>query len=547
MKTCSYVNAVIHTMDENRRVWDAMYVEDGFVRRLGPSAEIAPLGERVVDLGGHTVLPGFQDSHLHMLSYGMAVNSLDGKDCPTKEAILEAGRIRVRRESPSALWLSGFVSPYQFTKDDLDGISTEIPVFYSRVNGHTFVPKSNLMSKLCCNSFALSAAQVSSSLTVDGGTILTDDAGPTGILKGRAVDLVASLVPWPTRADKKSALATAARRLAALGFSAVHTNDVEHGDLDLLDLFRELDEEGLLPLRVSLQCLFEDAPTLRAFLSNDPRPWFNTPRRSISAIKLILDGTLGDRTAALPQPYLDDPSSCGSLLYTSERLEELVELAHTHQLPVVMHTIGTAAIRQGLSAIEAVEKRCGRGTIRHGLVHCLLTEEASFQAMANLGVAALVQPISVAGDYSVLPQRIGPEALAVTYNWKTMLDYGILVAGSTDCPCDSPNPFESLSCAVTRQDLSGMPEGGFLPRQRLSLDEAITVMTGNVAKLTGEFSTYGSLEPGKSADFILLSEDIFSLPPQALSSVHCVATIHGGQCVHSERPQLISADQEALP
>lgn len=537
--TRAFINGVIHTLDQKNSIFQAMLVEDGVIRRLGTTEEITALGGQSVDLEGRTVIPGFNDSHLHLLSYGMAVNSLDLRECQTKEAVLEKAREKVVQERPDRLWMAGFVNPYLFTRQELDKVSTHIPVFYTRVNGHTYAPTATVLTKLCCNTRALELAGICRNSQIPG--VLMDEDGPTGILKGKSADLVRSLLPPLTRAQKKEALATATALLASRGFTSVHSNDMEQGDLELLEIFRELEQEGRLPLRVNMQCLFDRVEDFEAFMEKDPRPSFNTRRHRLGALKLILDGTLGERTAALHKPYCDAPGNCGTLLFTREELEDLVKIAHRLEMQVVMHAIGDRAIDQAIEVFESIQDKLGRKDLRHGIVHCLITGPNAFSRMGRCGVTALIQPVAVASDYTALDSRLGPERMEGIYGWKSMLDHGIMVSGGTDCPCEEPDPFEGLACTITRQNGLGEPAGGFLPGERLTLEQALRIMTVNGAYLSQEEEIKGSLEPGKLGDFIVLDQDIFMADPQNIRLTHCLATVSGGKIVYASSNNIAMA------
>ena len=515
MSSCAFLNGNIHTLSGGRVV-EALYVENGVIRAAGATADVAPLCQNQVDLRGRTVIPGFHESHLHMLSCGAAINSLDLRGCTTAEAVVRAGREKALRERPERLWLTGYVSPYAFTRGLLDQVSEEIPVFYSRISGHTFSPHVSILSKVCCNTAALRLA----GLPLDGC-----------LLRGGAVEPVFPLLPRLSRAEKKEALATAAALLAARGFTSVHSNDMEDGDMDILESLRELEAEGRLPLRVSMQCLFRTAEDLSAFLARDPRPGFDSDKHRVGAVKLVLDGVLGDRTSAMERPYADDPENRGLLQYTPESLRAIIETAHLAGLPVVIHTIGDRAIGMAIDAFAEVLGRLGKGP-RHGLIHCLFLTREQLRRMAELDLSVMIQPYSAVADYPLFRDRLEHLPQRPMYGWKSMLEAGLLVAGGTDCPCDPPDPFLAMQGALTRQDASGAPEGGFLPEERLTLDEALRVMTVNGAGLDRTEDRLGVLEPGRLADFVVLSRDIFAAAPEQLTDTRCLATVVGGQFVH---------------
>ncbi len=523
MQKRAFINGVIHTLDTAVPTSEAMYVEDGVIRRLGPSTQISKLCSDIVDLEGHTVIPGFNDSHLHLLSYGGALIRMDLRSCAEPEDIIRAGREKLEQEPAQVLWLVGFLSPYKFSRVLLDQISEQIPVFYSRVNGHTFSPGASVLTKVCCNTAALKAAGLPEG---------------DGLLCGSGAASVCSLLPALTRQEKKEAIAVAASLLSAQGFTSVHSNDMVDGDLELLEIVQELEQEGHLPLRLSMQCLFHSQKTLECFLDKDPRLDFDNDLHRIGAVKLILDGVLGDHTSALKQPYLDQPYTQGVLLFSPQELERIIETAHLHNLQVVIHTIGNQAIQVALNSLESVQQRLGDRGLRHGLVHCLLLESQTMQQMKSQNIAALIQPIAAVSDYSILSARLGPNLTSPAYGWKSMLKQGLLVAGGTDCPCESPNPFLSLTAAITRQDSAGMPAGGFLPEERLTLDEALRIMTVNGAYLDREENRKGTLIPGKLADFIVLSQDIFSIAPEDISNTRCLSTIVGGDIVYQNKDSI---------
>ena len=528
-------NGRIITLDPSLPQGEAMYIVGDRIAAIGKNKDISAWSSRhskSVDLGGQVVIPGFNDSHMHLLNWGQGMDGVDLVAARSVDEVIRLGKEYVQNNRHLD-WVVGrgwndeiFLKKAPPTKYDLDQISPSRPVVLIRVCGHVCV----------ANSMALEMAGISAH-TPDppGGSIdRVDGTGePTGILRENATDLVRALIPKPTIADLKRMILRAAQAAAALGLTTAQSNDLE-GATTLamrIEAYRQLAEAGELPIRVNLQATMPSPDDLTAYLEVRRSYSGLDHHLTLGPLKPYADGSLGARTAALTYPYADAPNISGMTIYTQAELDELVWLAAKANLQVAVHAIGDRALDMVLASYARAKGLVPHWTARPRIVHCQITRREQLAPMAALGVVADIQPIFVPTDLHFAEERIDTSRAAHAYAWKTMKQMGVHTAGGSDCPVESCNPLWGMHGAITRQDRLGNPSRGWHPQECLTPMEALALFTRDSAYAAHEETLKGSVTPGKLADFVLLPVDPTQVAPEELLSLEITATYVGGRQV----------------
>ena len=527
----------IRTLDPRHPVAEALLIRGETLTAVGSDEEIRSLDRNAesIDLKGRTVLPGFNDSHLHTLGYGRFLGVTDLRGCASVEEMLLRLRPALGDPEDPDSWLTGrgwdqerFHALPQgpsrpfFDRSCLDGLPTRRPLLLERNCGHVGVANTRGLQVL-----GLFREDPFGPTQVD-----RDEKGePTGVLREDALEWARGQV---YRIDFDSALrffARAGEAFARRGITSVQSDDLGPlgTDLDmLLRLFGALREKDLFPVRLNEQFLLPRREDLEAFLEGGYRTGQGDGHFRFGPLKMLLDGSLGARTAALRRDYADDPGNRGLLLYGPEALKERVARAHGAGMQVAIHCIGDRSLQTALEAYQAALAEVPRDA-RHTIVHCQVGDGELYDRMARLGVAAAVQPPFVASDQSIAPPRLGADRLAGAYPVKGLLDRGILTTGGSDAPVEDPAPLRGLWAAVTRQREPGNPAEGWLPGERISFPEALDLYTRAGARLSFEEHVKGALIPGFYGDLTVLREDPFRVDPEALPDLPVDLTVCGGR------------------
>ena len=511
----------------------ALAVRGDRVVALGAGAEaLAGPGTRIVDLRGRLVTPGMNDAHCHLASGGVALLEVDLRGAAS---LAEIER-RVRASAAAAGhgdWITGRgwdqtrlpageLGPGGWpTKEALDRASPDRPVYLRRVDGHTGWASSR----------ALRLARIDAR-TPDpqGGEIVRDQRGePTGILKEKAQLLVARIVPRPGPDKLRRGILAALDLAARSGVTSVQTEV----DLEDLAAYRALREEGRLTVRV-YGWLPLTLDWVRAFEKRGERAASGDAWLRTGLLKAYADGTLGSRTAWMLEPYSDDPSTLGIRRIAPDEMDALVLAADRAGLQVAVHAIGDAANRMVLDAVERAEQKNGRRDARHRIEHAQVLNGADIPRFAALGVVASLQPTHATSDMRWAEARIGrARAEEGAYAWRKLLDAGARIAFGTDFSVEPLPPVEGIYSAVTRQsrEFPGTPHGGWLPSQRLSLQEAIELYTEGSAYAEFQEADKGTLAVGKLADLVVWDRDLFAVAPEEILQAKPVLTVVGGRAV----------------
>lgn len=489
----------------------------------------------VIDAAGLTVVPGLTDTHLHLLAYGFALNQVDLLGV---RSIAELRR-RVAdfvssRQIPPGRWVLGrgwdqnlLAEKRLPRKEDLDGIAPENPMLLSRVCGHAAV----------LNRKGLEAAGLTAATPdPEGGQLQRDEHGElTGVIfELGAIGMVQRAVPPAGPSDLEDALALAAARAAQAGLTEVHSDDLGYSGnfARAAGAYAALAARGKLPLRVRMELLVGSLAELESLLA-EVAAW-QSPSELIclGPIKIVADGSLGARTAALEDAYSDAPGDRGLMNFDEGELKAMVALAHRAGFQVAVHVIGDRAARLALEAIGEAQAKYPRPDARHRLVHCQIMNPSLWEKMRELGVAGDVQPRFVASDWPMVENRVGRERARTSYAWKSMLERGIHLAGGSDCPVEPLDPLLGLHAAVARTDLSGNPVGGWLPEEKLSPLAALSLFTEGAAYVAHAEGERGRLAPGYLADLTAFAGDYLAAPEETILANDVRLTISAGRVVH---------------
>lgn len=512
-----------------------LWAQGGRIRALGGPELLAAAPPELprTDLGGGWALPGFNDSHLHLLDVGRGLASVDlfGASGPADIAARCAAFVRAHAVPPGqAVYGNGwnqdlFAGPHALpTRADLDAAVPDHPLLLDRVCGHIML----------CNTAALRAAGITSQ-TPDppGGGIDRGPGGePNGLLRDNAVALVRPLLPAETPAACAGRWRAALAHAAAHGLTSVQTCDVRSRDWPtVLAALEELDAQDALPLRLTLQCAMDTPEDLQALWDAGYRPGAHGKRWKIGPLKLFLDGSLGARTAWLRGGYADAPGAHGLCCLPMAEALALARKADAAGMQVVAHAIGDGAMEEMLDIIETLNApRGGANPLRHGVVHCQVTAPGQWDRLAALGAGALVQPIFLDYDHTIVTARCGAALAGTSYAFGDAVRRGLPVSYGTDAPVESLDPLRNLYAAVTRRPLSG--GAPWQPQQAVTRAQALFCYTQGSAWQEFAEAEKGRLAPGLLADFTVLDRDYFTVPEADIPRLRVQATVTGGQVVY---------------
>ncbi len=526
-----YFNGKIYV--ERDRFVDAVLVEDGVISKIGTYEEVTeglcPKCEKeLIDLGGKTMIPGFNDSHQHLLNSGRAMSNVRLAGSTKLTDLIERGRefIASRELVPGDVIVgSGWNQDYftdearMPTRYDLDKISTEYPIIFSRACGHISV----------ANSKALELAGITRDTEpLPGGVIYHDENGePNGLTSENAQRQVRKIVPSTSVDTVVRNLKVGMKYAAAYGITSVQPNDIRTADYKIImEGYDKLYETYPDAIRVYHQSNIPDPVLFREFLESGHQTGAGNDMQKFGPLKLFVDGSLGARTAWMKKPYADDPSTSGVPTMTDEQLDELVQIADSHDTQVAIHAIGDAAIQQVLDAYsKVIEGRNNKN--RHAVIHVQVTDQAMLDTFYNKDILAQVQPIFIDYDMNVIYDRVGKELAETSYNFGTLFRMGVHTSYGTDSPVEDMQPFHNLYCAVTRKRLR--EDKVYLPGERVDIYDAIDQYTIGSAYCSFDEDRKGRIKPGYLADFAVLDRDIFTIPDDEIKDVQCVMTFVGGR------------------
>jgi predicted amidohydrolase YtcJ len=530
---------------------EAVLIDGDIIVAAGSGRDIldaAPAGAERIDAQGKLLLPGFQDSHLHFYQTGLKDRNLDGSGVKSIEELIRRGRALLEKRSPpdGELILGTGLDQEEFTgsKDyptryDLDRISTRHPVIIARVCGH----------KVFCNSRALELAGIAGAApAIEGGEVGRDESGkPNGILGENALALIKGVIPSPTGRELRREIGRAMDMAIENGLTSIATCDMEDAAYDsITGAYQALLQEREHCPRITLQCGIDgkekqlDEYIRRGLFSGMPLDdgqdqAAGGPYLKIGPVKLFADGSLGSQTAWLRRPYRDKPDTCGLAVLETETLRALVKKAAENRFQLAIHAIGDGAVDAVLSAYERVTPPApasagGGNPLRHGIVHCQITDNDLLGRMKRRDILALIQPVFLSHDYRMVENRVGKELAATSYAWGEMERLGIRAAYGTDSPVEDLNPLLGIEWAARRTGAGAdLPPEGFYPGQRVDLYSAVDNYTIGTAYANFDEHRTGRIKPGSLADLVLLDRDIFTAPSEDIAKARVLFTMIGGK------------------
>lgn len=527
------INGRIHTQDPERPFACALAVEGNHIAAVGGNDLIrrAGAGARVIDLQGRCVTPGLVDSHMHTAHMALSLSEVQLYGVKSLEQLKQAVRDFIRqRKLPPGQWVRGcgwnqdlFAEGRLPTRHDLDAISQEHPIVLDRVCGHCRVANSLAMR--------IKGVNADTACPPGGSFTLGQDGQPDGLFYEDAMALMNSGAQMEQR-EVETLLLEGMKRAASLGLTALGSEDLASLPCPwerVIAAYHALALRGEMPVRVVEQCLLPDEETLLDFFERGYGTGWGDDFFRLGPLKLLADGSLGARSAYLREDYRDNPGNRGIPIYTQRQLDRLVFMAHRRGMPVAVHAIGDGAIEMVLDAVAAAQTRCPNPSLRHGIIHCQITDPALIQRIRAQQMQVFAQPVFLEYDLSIAQARVGNPLASTSYAFKTMLEAGILVSAGSDCPVESLDPLCGLYCAVTRKDYQGRPQGGWFPEQRLSLQEALGLYTAAGARALGLAGRAGVLAPGMLADFTVFDCDLHELRPEQLRDARVEMTVMDGQ------------------
>lgn len=531
--TLILTNGTIYTVDDSMRVVEAVAIDGDRIVGTGTTKEVlhAFTADEVLDLHGQAVYPGFTDAHAHLEGLGIAMMTLDLTGDTSLAVIREKVTQEARRTGgPSWVrgrgWDQNLWAEQQFpTAADLEVGVPDVPVFLVRIDGHA----------AWVNKRVLELAGINAA-TPDppGGKILrARDGSPTGVLMDNAIDLARKIMPPPTREERIRAVRLAVAECLRVGLTGIHDMGA---DLELIGIYQELERTGDLPFRIAVAV---DGPgaAMDSMLARGPIIGDAHARLTVRAVKLYADGALGSRGAALIEPYADDPVNRGITMQSADGLRALASSAVRAGFQVCTHAIGDRANAMVLDAYEKVEQEnAGNTGLRLRIEHAQVLAPTDIPRFAKLGVIPSMQPTHCTSDMEWAADRLGPVRARGAYAWRSLLDAGSIIPCGSDFPVERPSPLLGFASAVSRQDASGRPDGGWFADQRMAREEVLKGFTRWAAYASFREDVLGSIDNGKAADLTVLEQDIMNVPVSSIRDVKVSMTVVGGTIVFPAKP-----------
>jgi predicted amidohydrolase YtcJ len=510
----------------------AMAVRDGRIVAIGANEEVLQMKhgqDEVVDLGGHFVMPGFNDAHVHLASGGRELLEVDLVGVKSlaemQQRIADHAKTVSGRE-----WLTGrgwdhtrWPGQKLPTRQDIDSVTGNHPAVFVRVDGHIAV----------ANTAALKAAGIlGKAPDPHGGQIDRDANGEaTGIVRETAKDLVLSKAPRPSLATRRRGIELALENAARWGITSLQ----DYSDWEDFLVYEELEKQGKLTVRISEWLPFNEP--LELLDNHRAHHASNDPMLHTAMLKGFMDGSLGSRTAALNAPYADDPGNKGLPQYEQATLNKMAVERSTAGFQLGFHAIGDAAAQMALDAFAEVDRDARENHREHDfrfrIEHDQVIDANQIEQFSRLRVIASVQPCHLLTDMNWVVARIGPQRAKLSYPWASFLKHGVPLAFGTDYPVEPINPFRGLYAAVTRKNEAGTKE--FFPEQKISIEQAIAAYTTGSAYAQYAEKDKGTLALGMLADFVVLDRDISKTAPLDILKTQVLRTVVGGKTIYEKK------------
>jgi predicted amidohydrolase YtcJ len=523
------INAKIWTGSTAKPWAEAMVVDEGRIKAIGTTSEIRKYilhGTKVIDAQQNLIVPGFIDAHLHFIEAGAMLTQVQLREAKTPEEFIQ--KIKLYAQTlKSGEWILGGNWDHTLwggkmpDKSWIDSVTPNNPVWVNRLDGHMAL----------ANSAALKVSKIDKNTpNVSGGTIERDAKGDaTGIFKDNAMPLVEKNVPKPSIEAKTKALMAAMDYVASQGVTSVHHMAYDFGDLQV---FRQAEKDSLLKTRIYSAVSVYQWKQLKAEIEQNGcgNEWVK-----IGALKGFMDGSLGSHTAAFFEPYTDLGNDSGLLTMNPDELFDILKLADKENMQAIVHAIGDKAISKVLDVFEKVQKENPARDRRYRIEHSQHIAPKDFVRYKDLNVIASMQPYHAIDDGRWAEKLIGPERIKTTYAFRTLLDKQVTLAFGSDWFVAPPVPLMGIYAAVTRRTLDEKNPQGWVPEQKITVEDALRAYTSGAAYASFDEKEKGTLEAGKLADFVMLNQDIFTIKPEEIRNAQVLMTITGGKIVYEAK------------
>jgi len=517
-------NTNIWTGNENHPIAQAIAISGDTILSIGSSKEVSEFigkNTRVKDLKGKFITPGFIDTHVHLLTGGFNLNSVQLRNAKTPEEFIK--RIKeFAKTVPKGSWILGGDWDHENwggklpTKEWIDAVTKDNPVFITRLDGHMSL----------ANSLALKLANVTNKVhDVSGGEIVRTPKGElTGLFKDNATDLITPFITEPTEEEYQKALQAAMKYLASNGVTSVHHISASSH----YNVLKKVRADNELITRIYAIYPLSGWKNLKKEIETNGSgdKWLK-----IGGLKGFVDGSLGSHTAAFFDPYIDNPSDKGFFVMPMDKIYNYVKDADNENFQVMIHAIGDKAINNLLNTFETVEKENGEKDRRFRIEHAQHIAQNDFKRFAQLNVIPSMQPYHAIDDGRWAEKLIGPERIKTTYAFKSLLDAKANLVFGSDWFVAPPIPLMGIYAAVTRRTLDDKNPKGWVPEEKITVEQALKAYTKNAAYSSFEESIKGTLEPGKLADFVIISEDLTKVAPNNIKDLKILETYVGGKKV----------------
>ena len=533
-----FINGEIYSMKKEGEKFQSLGIKDGKITFLGTDEEAKNLSSKeLIDLKGKMMIPGMADAHLHLYAYCQNLTFVDLSKVHNINEMINLMKEKIKNVKKGD-WVKGVNFDQSKWKEnrfptleEMDSISKDNPIIIKRCCLHAVV----------ANSKALEMASIGKNYQAGSGGIveLDKDGMPNGILREQSTKVFDDILPDPLKniEVQKRIMQDVLNDMSSKGITTIHTYAAKIWQYNEdINIYKNFEKEGKLPLRVTvcIDELFEPEILTKEKLNNPYR------KVQLGAYKIFSDGSMGSRSAALKEPYSDDPENSGFMLFTQEELNNKILIGYEHGLQPAIHAIGDRALDMTLSAIEYTLKTTKekgmtdeeqKKRLPFRIIHVQMIDDDLLERMKKLPLVLDIQPIFLCTDLHWIEDRIGKERLKGSFALKTMEKAGLIQTGGSDCPVETYEPLKGIYAAVTRQDMEGYPTEGFLPEERLSVYEALCMYTKNVPYATGQESVLGTLEIGKFADLTVLEKNLFKIDKKEIKDVKVEQTYVAGNCV----------------
>lgn len=516
----------------------AVLIEGDRIGAVGSDSEIKAMANddtQMIDCDGKTLIPGLNDSHMHFMLLGETRNQAPIEGVSSIDEMIDVCR-RFAKEHPenvkNGLHAIGW-NQDNFTgsdrlpdKNDLDKISTDFPIVLERVCGHIVSTNSKLLEML----------DLESDEFIEGDFLLGEDKKPSGIFTGNGCNIAKRQIPDFSMSRRRQIMLQTMDYAVSCGITSVQSNDVGTVFMDgpaAFELMHDIYDKGEAKLRYRHQVCFNDPEAFKEYLSLGEfanGDYSKNDLLTLGPLKLFKDGSLGARTALMSGGYVGDRQNHGLEWTSCEEMDEYCALAKEHGLQVVTHVIGDEAVKR---TVDSYEKAFvdGENKLRHGLIHCQITDEKLLDRIAKLGILVFAQPIFIDYDMSIVEDLVGKELASTSYAFGTLIEKGAHLSYGTDCPVEDCNPFPNIYEAVTRKNRKGEPEGGFYSKECVDVETAIDAYTLESAYAEFMEDVKGRIKSGYYADLVLLDRDIFTIDPNEIKDISPVMTMVAGEIV----------------